>query len=272
MAGRNFHLSSGSLFLTWLIAGVIILLLPQNITAKVWDAFRTTFNPFLKIGRNINSAPSSVSLDPDEAVTLDKYQELWKDYHNLKETLDKFHEEYDQLAMVRSNLPRPYSGLVVAQVIGTLRNYRQEVIINKGSDDEIKTGQYVLSGKKNSIVGVVHQTWQHSAKVRLLTDSNQTMEILIRRNRNSQDILWIMSGDGKNNCKICNLEREKKVDVGDVIFAATRPGYLNVPIVIGEVITVEPDEDHPLLLDVTVQPVEDMARLSDVAVIVIEDF
>lgn len=272
MAGRKHQLSNGSLFLTWLIAGIIILLLPQTMTAKVWDAFRTTFNPLLKIGRNVNSDTPSMSLNPDEGVTSEKYQQLWKDYQNLDVTLKKLHEEYDNLAMVRSNLPRPYSGLVMAQVIGTSGNYAHEVVINKGSSDEIKADQYVLSGKTNSIVGVVRQTSERHAFVRMLTDSNQTMEILIRRSRSSKDLLWIMSGDGKTSCKICNLEKEERVDVGDVVFAATQPGYLNVPIVIGEIVSVEPDDDHPLLWDITVQPVEDMTQLSDVAVIIIEDF
>ena len=272
MAGRNYHLSNGSLFLTWLIAGVIILLLPQNTTSKVWDTFRATFNPLLRIGRNVKPETPSMSLNPDEAVTRDRYQQLWKDCQNLKVTLEKLHEEYDNLAMVRSNLPRPYSGLVLAQAIGPAGNYAHEIVINKGSDDGIKVGQYVLSAKKNSIVGEVRQTWQRNAKVRMLTDSNQTMEIVIRRSRNPKDILWMMSGDGKTNCKISNLEKEERVDIGDVVFAATQPGYLNVPIVIGEVIAVEPDDDHPLLWDITVQPVEDMTQLSDVAVIIIEDF
>ena len=64
----------------------------------------------------------------------------------------------------------------------------------------------------------------------------------------------------------------ERVDVGDVVFAATKPGYLNIPIVIGEVTAVEPDDEHPLLWEITVQPVEDMTQLSDVAVIVTVDF
>ena len=271
MAGRHYHLSNGSLFLTWLIAAIIILLLPQDKTSKVWDAFLTTFNPLLKIGRNINSE-NTLPLNPDEAVTQEKYHQLWKDYQNLDATLRKLHEEYDKLAMVRSNLPRPYGGLQIAQVIGTPGNYAHEVVINKGSIDGIKVEQYVLSGKKNSIVGIVHETSERHAKVRVLTNSNLTIDILIRRNRNPQDKLWVMSGDGKTNCKISNLEHNERVDVGDVVFAATQPSYLNIPIVIGEVIAVEPDEDHPLLWDITVQPVEDMTQLSDVAVIITEDF
>jgi len=272
MAGRHYHLSNGSLFLTWLIAAVIILLLPQTMTSRVWDVFRVTFNPLLKIGLNTGLAGPSMPDDPDQTITQEKYHELWKDYNNLKVTLEKFKEDYEKLSQVRSNIPRQYSGLVLAQVIGTNTSRTHEVIIDKGGNDKIKVGQYVLSNRKNSIIGVIRKTSELHASVRMLTDTDQTIEILIRRNRNPQDLLWMMSGDGKTNCKISNLEKEERVDVGDVVFAAVRPGYLNIPIVIGEVSAVEPDEVHPLLWDITVQPVEDTAQLRDVAVIITEDF
>ncbi|MBL7214569.1 MAG: rod shape-determining protein MreC [Phycisphaerae bacterium] len=272
MAGRHFHLSNGSLFFTWLIAGVVLLLLPKDKTSKVWDVFRKTFDPVLKIGRNINDEYPPMPLNPDEAVTGEQYKELWKDYNNLKATLRELHNDYDKLASIRSQIPHPYGGLVIAQVIGTLSSYRHDVVINKGSSDGIKTGQYVLSAKKNSVVGVVLESSDRYAKVRVLTDSKQSIEIRIVNEAKERDIPGLMFGNGKSACKIKMIEWEKKVEVGDVVFAAAKPGYLNVPVVIGEVADVVRDDKHPLLWDITVQPAEDMTRLDDVAVIVIEDF
>ena len=179
MAGRHYHLSNGSLFLTWLIAAVIILLLPQAMTSRVWDVFRITFNPLLKIGRNTGLAGPSMPDDPDQTITQEKYHELWKDYNNLKVTLEKFKEDYEKLSQVRSNIPRQYSGLVLAQVIGTNTSRTHEVIIDKGGNDKIKVGQYVLSNRKNSIIGVIRKTSELHASVRMLTDTDQTIEILI---------------------------------------------------------------------------------------------
>ena len=273
MAGRHFHHSNGSLFFTWLIAGIVILLfLPQRITLSAWDVFRNTFNPILKIGRNINDTSRPLPLNPDEAQTSQQYKELWKDYNNLKATLRELHADYNKLASVRSQLPRSYGGLVLAQVIGTLSSYRHDVVIDKGSGDGIRKGQYVLSGKKNCIIGVILKSSERNAEMRLLTDSKQSIEIRIVNEAEGRDVPGLMIGNGKSACKIQMIEQEKRVKVGDVVFASSRPGYLNVPVVIGEVIDVQPDEQNPLLSDITVQPAEDMTRLDDVAVIIIEDF
>lgn len=272
MAGKHFHLSNGSLFFTWLIAGIVIFVLPQRVTSKVWDVFRNTFNPVLQIGRNINNDNPQLPLNPEAAVTPDQYTELWKDYYNLKATLRELHEDYDKLAGIRSQLPQSYGALVIAQVIGTLSSYGHDVVINKGLNDGLEPGQYVLSAKKNSVIGIILETSERYAKVRVLTDSKQGVEIRIVNESKSRDIPGLMFGNGKAACKIGMIKRERQVEVGDVVYAAARPGYLNVPVVIGEVSEVVPDEEHPLLWDITVQPAEDMTQLTDVAVIVLKDF
>lgn len=271
MAGRHFHLSNGSLFFTWLIAGIVVLILPSRITSKVWDVFRNTFNPILKIGRHVDEYPS-MPLNPGEAVTHEQYQELWKDYNNLKATLRTLHEDYNKLAAIRSELPRAFGGLAIAQVVGPLSNYRHDVVINKGTTEGIKPGQYVLSTEKNCIVGIIRNSSERNAEMRALTDSEQGIEIRIVNEAQSRNIPGMMFGNGKSACKIRMIRRETKVEVGDVVYAASRPGYLNIPIVIGEVVEVQPDDEHPLLWDVTVQPAEKMTQMDDVAVIIIEDF
>lgn len=270
MAGRHFHLSNGSLFFTWLIAGIVILLLPSRISSKVWDVFRNTFNPVLQIGRNSNSG--HLPLNPDEVVTRDQYTELWKDNNNLKATLRELHDDYAKLAGIRSKLPESYGALVIAKVIGTLSSYRHDVAINKGIDDGIEPGQYVLSAKKNSVVGIVLKSAERNAQVRVLTDSKQGIEVRIVNEAKQRDISGLMFGNGKSACKISMITRERRVEVGDVVYAAAKAGYLNVPMVIGEVSEVVPDDEHPLLWDITVQPAEDMSRLNEVAVIVLKDF
>ena len=110
------------------------------------------------------------------------------------------------------------------------------------------------------------------AKMRVLTDSQQSIEIRIVNEIEERDTPGLMVGDGKTACKIKMIKREKKIQSGDVVFAAARPGYLNIPVVVGEVSEVVPDDEEPLLWDITVHPAADMTRLNDVAVIVIQDF
>lgn len=239
---------------------------------QVWGVFRGTFGPLLNIGRKTDNVPAANSFLSDEAVTQQKYEELWKDYNNLKATFEKFHEDYDKLAMIRSQLPRSFGAMVLAQVIGTMGDNRHELVINKGRDDGVKDGQYVLSAAKNSVVGVVQDVTERHAILRVITNRNQSIEIRILNEPKKRNIPGQMFGNGKSACHIQLIEKERQVEVGDAVFAAAQPGRLNVPVVVGIVVRVEPDDQYPLLWDITVQPAEDTAHLNEVAVIIGDDF
>ena len=79
-----------------------------------------------------------------------------------------------------------------------------------------------------------------------------------------------MFGNGKRACTIAMVEREKDIRVGDAVYAAPRTGQLDIPIIIGQVWQVQPDEASPLLWKIVVQPAEDASALKTVAVIVQE--
>jgi rod shape-determining protein MreC len=230
--------------------------------------FLDTFNPLLKIGREVQMDAIRLRPNQEQTVSQADYERLWKVYKNLHAQLLHLQGQYEEAVKIRSALPQFFSGLVLAHVTAAPSSFTHEVIINKGSDAMIQPGQYVLSSQQNSIVGVVRETAEQMARVRLLTDANQHLEIRIRREGTDKDIGAMMFGTGKPFCRINMIEREKDIRTGDTVYAAPQPGKLDIPIVIGEVVEVRPDDLHPLLWDVTVQPVEDMARLDSVAVIV----
>ena len=108
------------------------------------------------------------------------------------------------------------------------------------------------------------------SRVRLLTDANQQIEVRIRRDGTTVDIPAMMTGNGKDGCIISLVEREKDVRPGDAVYAAPRPGLLDTPVIIGQVTSVMPDEESPLLWKIFVQPTEIPATLKTVAVVVPE--
>ncbi|MBC8378433.1 MAG: rod shape-determining protein MreC [Planctomycetes bacterium] len=271
MAGRNFHLSNGSLFFTWLIAGILFLILPQTLTSRINFLFQKTFSPLLQLGRQVQLHTFSADTGNQEAVSKAEYDNLRKKYQNMHAQLMQLHQDYETLSQIRSGLPQPFSKLILARVANRVGGFSHEIIINKGHDAGLTKGQYVLSAGHNSIVGVVSDTAESLARVRLLTDSSQSIEIRIRREGTTMDIDWLMTGDGKDGCKISRIPKKNDIRVGDTVFAAARPGFLNVPVIIGEVVDVRPDEQHPLLWDIRVEPVENMKELDDIAVIVTEE-
>jgi rod shape-determining protein MreC len=268
MAARNFHLSNASLLTSFFIFAVVLQFLPKEYTSPVNNMFFDLFNPLLKIGRDVQMDVVRLRPGQEDAVNRADYERLWKVYKNTHAQLLKLHEDYEQIANIRSALPRFFSGLVQAHVTSTPSSFSHEIIINKGTDSFVQTGQLVLSAQRNSVIGVVRETAEQMARVRLLTDSNQGIEVRIRREGSDKNIGAMMFGTGRITCKINMIEREQDIRAGDTVYAAPQPGKLDIPIVIGEIIDVQADELHPLLWDITVQPVEDMTRLDTVAVIV----
>ncbi|MCE5185741.1 MAG: hypothetical protein LLF76_06415 [Planctomycetaceae bacterium] len=268
MAGRNFHFSNASLLTSFLILALILLLLPQRITSGVNHLFVDVFKPVLEWGRDVQMNVIRLRPGQEKIVNKADYDKLWKVYKNLHAQLLDLHADYEKVAAIRSSLPQFYSGVVLAHVTGAPSSYGHEIIINRGSESLIEPGQYVLSSGQNSIIGVVREVSEQMSRVRLLTDANQSLEVRIRRDHTDKDIGGMMFGTDKTACKINMIECEQDIQTGDTVYAAPQAGKLDIPIVVGEVVEVRPDDLHPLLWDVTVEPVEDMSRLDSVAVIV----
>ena len=269
MAGRNAHLSDASIFFSFLIAGLVLFFTPKSITSKASLFFHEAFQPILQIGRDGRMETQRLAAASEDVVSHEKYARLWKSYNNLHAQLLTLHAEYERLANIRSGLPQlSAEGLIMAKITGTSSNYSREVMINKGTKALVKPGQFVLSEEKDAVVGVISESSETAAKVRLITDTMQTLEIHIRRNDTEKDIRAMMVGNGTDTCSISMIDRQQDIREGDTVYAAAVPGKLNIPLVIGEIISVRPDDKHPLLWKIMVRPVEDMSRLNYVSIIV----
>jgi rod shape-determining protein MreC len=245
-----------------------VLLLPRSMTRKINSLFDETFQRLIRIGRHFPLENAAMP-GPDEAfVSREEHNKLWKNYKNLHAQLMKLQEQTEAMARIRSGLPRFYSGLAIAEVTRTGAGLNHVLVINKGAADGIRAGQYVMSPGQNSIIGVVQETSEQIGRVRLLTDVNQSIEIRIRRDGTDHDVGALMIGNGKRGCTVSLVEREKDIRVGDAVYAAARPGILDIAMIIGEVSEVQADEESPLLWKIGVQPAENAFSLTTVAVIV----
>lgn len=284
MSGRNIHFSNSSLFFSFLITGAVLLFVPASITSKLSLAFREVFEPVLRIGREVQRDAVRMQPGTDESVALAEYTHLWKNYNNLHAQLLALHAENERLSNLRTGLPSSFAGFVPARIVGTVGNYSHEVIINKGSKANVRPGQFVLSELSESLedvieglpiscslIGVVQEVTEKAARIRLITDAKQSIEVRIGRQGTDKDIGAMMFGDDGAGCKIPMLDKEQDIRIGDTVYAAEVPGKLDVPLVIGEVVDVHADDRHPLLWDVSVVPAETMGRLDKVTVIVADE-
>ena len=247
------------------------MLLPPDLTSRITLGFYKTFESILQVGRDVQMDVVRLHPGQEETVSKAEYERLWKTYKNQRAQLVAQHKEFERLARIQSALPHSISGFVLARATGTSGNYSHEVIINRGANASIRPDQYVLSEKQDCLIGVIVDTAETTARVRLLTDEMQTIEVRIRREGTDKDIPAMMLGSGKMACKIPNLDKQLDIREGDTVYAAPVPGLLDVPLVIGEVIKVQPYEMDPLLWDITVAIAEDLSRLDQVTVIVADE-
>ncbi|RKY11747.1 MAG: hypothetical protein DRP65_03385 [Planctomycetota bacterium] len=267
MARKRGKMSRATLF-TWLLtAGLVLLLLPQSVTKGVNFLFARLFNPVLSVGRS--TGPPIFKPASADFVTRAEYNRLQAAYDNLRAALITEHQRYEKLAGIRSSLPKPGPKLVLADVMNvSMGGLRRELIINKGTTDGLKPGQYVLGG--NGIVGTVSETAQATARVRLITDAGSKIKVAIWQADKKKYIYARMDGEGTDLAKMPFISREYKIRRGDTVYAAAKAGFLESPIVVGRIAQVKPDEKEPLLWDITVEPVQNVELLERVAVIATE--
>ena len=248
------------LFTWFILAGLIFLFAPQNITNKFQFAFARIFRWPLNIGRSISlSVPVQQPLT--NAVSRREYNQLQNHLANVTEQLNLEHKRVEALSGMRSRLPPEGAKLVPADVIRA-SILQSRLIINRGRSDGLAKGQFVLGD--NSIIGTICDVGNREAQVRLFTDPASRIEVKIER----LDVERLMQGNGNNSAKIPLVPAGHKIKIGEKVFARRKPGLLDAPIIIGTVAQRKRDDKKPLLWDITIKPACDLEKLADVAVVI----
>lgn len=256
-------LSRPMLFTWFMLIGFILLFAPQNMTNDLQFAFARIFRWPLTIGKNISLYARTRQVPP-ELRGKTQYENY---IANLQEQLRAKHEDVVELAGLReirlSALDK--AGLVVAAVMGASINVtKAELTINRGTDDGIAKGQFVLGD--NSIIGTISDVSLRTRTARLKLFTDPASRVAVRIGQLNIDRLMV--GAGNNIAKIRLLPTKHKVAVGDKVLAQKNPGFLDAAMIIGIVTECKKDDRNPSLWDITVKPVCDTERLNTVTVIV----
>ena len=253
-------LSRPMLFTWFMLIGFILLFAPQNLTNDLQFAFARIFRWPLTIGKNISLYARTTQVPPEfqRKTQYDNY------IANLQEQLRAKHEEVVELAGLRERLNTlENAGLVVADVIRASINVTKgELTINRGKDDGIAKGQFVLGD--NSIIGNISDVSLRTARLKLFTDPASRVAVRIGQ----LNIDRLMVGSGNNIAKIRYLSTKHKVAVGNTVLAQKKPGFLPAAMIIGVVAECKKDDRNPSMWDITVKSVCDTERLNSVTVIV----
>ncbi len=253
MARKQIRVSRRMLFTWFTLAGFIFLFSPKKLTNKLQFSFHRIFGWPLSIGRNI-SLSAGTRQPLGDVINRDEYERLLNHLANVTQQRNDAQQNVEKLSKMRNMPAWERMGFVLADVITVSIN---ELILNRGRNDGLVKGQFVLSD--NSVIGTISEVDTHTAKVRLFTDPKSSTAVRIG---NSD---WLMQGNGNNLAKVEMIKH--KVKIGTEIMASKRPGFLDTPMIIGKVARCEHNA-QPLVWDIMVEPVCDIQKVENVHVIV----
>jgi len=248
------------LFTWFILAGFILLLAPENLTNRFQFAFARIFRWPLSVGRNIYLS-ARIQQPVKQWVSRREYNKLQNHLANLTAWLIEEHKKVEKLSKLRDRFALEGAGFVLADVI-TASADGGELIINRGKEDGLVKGQFVLGD--NSVIGTISEVGWRTARVRLVTSPDSKIAVTIA----GLNVNRLMQGSSDNSAKIKLLQIKHKVKEGAAIYVCKKPGFLDVPVIVGVVTECKRDIENPSLWDITVKPVCDIEGLNSVAVIV----
>ena len=257
---KQIKVSNRVLFTWFILAGFIFLFAPQKLTNKFQFAFARIFRWPLSTGRSISlSAHTQQSLT--DVVSRSKYNKLRNHLANVTQWLHQERQKVEKLSGLRDRPVWKGVNFVSADII-TLSDRSNKLIINRGENDGLSKGQFVLGD--NSIIGIISDVNPRTAQVKLVTDTASKIAIRIA----DLNVGAIMQGNGNNSAKVQLLSRKHKIKIGDIVCARKKPGFLDTPMIVGTVAQCKEDDENPLLWDITVKSACDIEKLNSVAVVI----
>ena len=262
MVKKQSKISERTLFACLILAGLIIFFVPQSFTNKLQFACVRVFNKPLSTCRNFTLAASNQQLLSD-GVDQSKYIRLRNHLANNIQWLRQERQNVEKLSGLRNRSVWKGASFVLADVIITFTNIsRSEFIINRGKNDGLAKGQFVLG--TDSIVGTISDLDSRTARVQLLTDPRSRITVKI----GELDLQCIMQGNGDNSASIQVISKKYKIENDDIIYVQKKPGFLDIPMIAGIVVQCKTDDENPLLWEIKVKAACDIQRLKSVTVII----
>ncbi len=279
MTSKWVKTSKRMLLLYCTLGGLIFLFSPPSLTGKIQLAYARAFGGVLTTGRQLTLAsrtalptkPRSFSdythrqLEEQVAALQAQVRRLQNHVTNRDAQVKEAYHKIDELARLRTIPEWDRMRFQLAGIIALTGPNESELLIDRGQEDGVQPGQYVIG--ELSMIGVVCDVSAQTARVRLITDAKSTIPVLVPE----LDARGLMQGTGDGACEIINVDTKRKVpEAGLRVCAVKTPGFPSVPIATAEVVNSRHDLDSPQLWRITVRPVCDIANLTSVAVIISE--
>ena len=262
IAIRSAFLSKGtkqrfSLFVLIILS--IIFLFIETIETKPLNYLRSFIKDSIYRGSVIVSLPfksfSNIVVNINEHIQLyDSYNKLKKENDELKNNISKsdFLElENTQLRKLIEEQVSSSSNLVSARIMLDKQSpYLNSLIINIGTNKNIKNGMAVLDGK--NFIGRIVDVNFFSSRVLLVSDLNSKIPVISEPSAHHA----ILTGHGENPLSLDYLPKNHNIKDGDKVYTSGKEGIFSPGIPIGEV-RIEKDKEI-----VTVSLFSDLSQIT----------
>jgi len=227
----------------------IFLLFIETIETKPLNIVRSVIKDLIYRGALISSYPSKFFSNfyvyTDNHLKLyDNYNSLKVENANLRDLIsqsDFLELENSQLKELIENKSDLAANYVSARVMLDKQSpYLNSLVINIGSNKNIKKGMAVLDGK--NFIGRIVDVNFFSSRILLVTDLNSKIPITLQPSGNHA----ILSGHGINLPTLEYLPKNNLVKDGDKIYTSGKEGIFNPGIPIG-VTQIKNDNIYVLL-------------------------
>ena len=186
-----------------------------------------------------------------------RIQELEVERNQLLEA-GATNQRLQELLEFRSHLP---STTVTASIIANSgSSWFKSCLLDKGSADGVRKGMAVVTPL--GVVGQVIAVTARTAKVLLLTDPNNGVDVLVQRTR----ARGIVSGSLDNGTMLKYVKRSEDIQEGDRLVTSGLDGIFPKGIVVGTVIKVR-KQSLGLFQHIEVLPAVNLARTEEVLIV-----
>jgi len=179
-----------------------------------------------------------------------------------QQKLDTLKSENDRLRVLLDSSAKRDSRVLVAELLSVdLDPYRQEVVLNKGTDSGVYRGQPVIDAY--GIMGQIIHTGPITSTALLISDPNHALPVQINRN----GLRTIASGTGEpDRLKLLYIPNSADVRVGDEVVTSGLGGRFPPNYPVAKVVKVERQPGAPFA-NVVAEPKAQLDRSREVLLV-----
>ncbi|MBN8660897.1 MAG: rod shape-determining protein MreC [Candidatus Melainabacteria bacterium] len=260
MQNESFESQSQSLT-EYLVLGMLVLMVAVPVSGFVLSAEAWTSALFAKGAYQVESTKNLAEQLFDASA---KIRALERKLAQNELEMTRLKQEARDTSRLRSLLELKQKSkrqTIAAEVVSrNADNWFEQVVIDKGSADHITVGSAVIS--ISGVVGQVVKVDSHGAVVRLITDPDQKLGVLIPR----LGLTGILVGNSQNLARIDFVPVGTNVNVGDKVVTLGKAGTFPENHPVGSVVAVRRDAEGASM-EIDVKLTENCYDLSHVLVL-----